>query len=241
MTLGVLQTMGFSDFSVRLSFRDWTSDKYLGDAENWKIAQASLEKVCRAMDLPSLEIVEGEAAFYGPKADFVVKDCLGRRWQLGTVQLDYNLPSPERFNLEYVGADGKPHTPVMIHRAPLGSFERFCGILIEHFAAAFPLWLAPEQIRVLTVSEKFGDYGNAVLKKLQSAGLRASLDNRSEKIGAKIREGRLDLVPYLAVVGGKEAESQSVALRSRKEGELGEVNVDAVVEKLSEEVRMRTL
>jgi threonyl-tRNA synthetase len=129
----------------------------------------------------------------------------------------------------------------MIHRAPLGSFERFCGILIEHFAAAFPLWLAPEQIRVLTVSEKFGDYGNTVLQKLQSAGLRASLDNRSEKIGAKIREGRLDLVPYLAVVGGKEEETQSVALRSRKEGELGEVLLDAVVEKLAEEVRMRVL
>jgi threonyl-tRNA synthetase len=241
MTLHVLKTMGFNDFEVRLSFRDWTSDKYVGNPENWKIAQSALEKVCKEMDLPSLEIVEGEAAFYGPKADFVVKDCLGRRWQLGTVQLDYNLPSPERFNLEYTGADNKPHMPVMIHRAPLGSFERFCGILIEHFAAAFPLWLAPEQIRILTVSEKFGEYGNAVLQKLQAVGLRASLDNRSEKIGAKIREGRLDLVPYLAVVGGKEEENQSVALRSRKEGELGAVNVDAVVEKLSEEVKMRSL
>jgi threonyl-tRNA synthetase len=245
MTLNVLQTMGFSDFSVRLSFRDWTSDKYVGSHENWKIAQASLEKVCKEMfeegRLPNLDIVEGEAAFYGPKADFVVKDCLGRRWQLGTVQLDYSLPSPERFNLEYTGADNKPHTPVMIHRAPLGSFERFFGILIEHFAAAFPLWLAPEQIRILTVSEKFGDYGEAVLQRLQASGLRATLDNRSEKIGAKIREGRLDLVPYLAVVGAKEAESDTVALRSRKEGELGEVSVDAVVEKLADEVKMRAL
>ena len=257
MTLNVLQTLGFNDFSVRLSFRDAVSatssgqnaaeksDKYVGSHENWKIAQASLEKVCKTMlaegKLPSLEIVEGEAAFYGPKADFVVKDCLGRRWQLGTVQLDYNLPSPERFGLEYTGADNKPHTPVMIHRAPLGSFERFCGILIEHFAAAFPLWLAPEQIRVLTVSEKFGDYGDAVLKKLQSSGLRASLDNRGEKIGAKIREGRLDLVPYLAVVGAKEAENGSVALRGRKVGELGEVSVEVVVEKLVGEVRMRAL
>ena len=241
MTLTVLQTMGFSDFEVRLSFRDWTSDKYVGKPENWKIAQSALEKVCKGMNLPSLEIVEGEAAFYGPKADFVVKDCLGRRWQLGTVQLDYNLPSPERFNLEYTGADNKPHTPVMIHRAPLGSFERFCGILIEHFAAAFPLWLAPEQIRILTVSEKFGDYGDSVLRQLQASGLRVSLDNRSEKIGAKIREGRLDLVPYLAVVGAKEAENGSVALRSRKEGELGEVNVDVVVEKLAEEVKIRAL
>jgi threonyl-tRNA synthetase len=187
MTLMILKTLGFEDFQVRLSFRDWTSDKYVGNPENWKVAQTALEKVCKEMQLPDLEIVEGEAAFYGPKADFVVKDCLGRRWQLGTVQLDYNLPSPERFNLEYTGSDNKPHTPVMIHRAPLGSFERFCGILIEHFAAAFPLWLAPEQIRILTVSEKFGEYGGAVLEKMQSAGLRVSLDNRSEKIGAKAR------------------------------------------------------
>jgi threonyl-tRNA synthetase len=155
--------------------------------------------------------------------------------------LDYNLPSPERFNLEYTGSDNKPHTPVMIHRAPLGSFERFCGILIEHFAAAFPLWLAPEQIRILTVSEKFGEYGSAVLEKMRSAGLRVSLDNRSEKIGAKIREGRLDLVPYLAVVGGKEAENGSVALRSRKDGELGEVDVEEVVKRLCKEVKTKTL
>jgi threonyl-tRNA synthetase len=193
------------------------------------------------MDLPNLDIVECEAAFYGPKADFVVKDCLGRRWQLGTVQLDYSLPSPERFNLEYTGADNKPHTPVMIHRAPLGSFERFVGILIEHFAAAFPLWLAPEQIRILTVSEKFGDYGTAVLQRLHASGLRATLDNRGEKIGAKIREGRLDLVPYLAVVGERERAGNCVAVRSRKEGELGEVSVDGVVEKLVGEVIMRVL
>ena len=186
-----------------------------------------------------LDIVEGKATFYGPKADFVVEDCLGRRWQLGTVQLDYNLPG--RFDLEYVGSDNKPHTPVMIHRAPLGSFERFCGILIEHFAAAFPLWLAPEQIRILTVSEKFDDYAKIVEQKLRDAGFRVSCDLRNEKIGAKIREGRLDLVPYLAVVGAKETENNSVALRSRKDGELGEVNVDDVVEKLNEEVRMRAL
>jgi threonyl-tRNA synthetase len=250
MTLTVLKTMGFNDFSVRLSFRDWTSDKYVGNPENWKIAQASLEKVCREMfesstslsvPQPTLEIVEGEAAFYGPKADFVVKDCLGRKWQLGTVQLDYNLPSPERFNLEYTGADNKPHTPVMIHRAPLGSFERFCGILIEHFAAAFPLWLAPEQIRILTIGEKFDTYANEVLQKLQAAGLRASVDLRNEKIGAKIRDGRLDLVPYLAVVGERESNAGTCGVRSRKEGELGEIAVDALIEKLTREIRERSL
>jgi threonyl-tRNA synthetase len=241
MTLMILKTMGFNDFSVRLSFRDWVSDKYVGKPENWKIAQTSLEKVCREMELPSLEIVEGEAAFYGPKADFVVKDCLGRKWQLGTVQLDYNLPSPERFNLEYTGADNEKHTPVMIHRAPLGSFERFCGILIEHFAAAFPLWLAPEQIRILTVSEKCDEYAKSVEQKLLAKGIRVQTDLRNEKIGAKIREGRLALVPYLAVVGGKEEESQTVALRSRKDGELGATAVDAVIEKLTEEVKIRAL
>jgi threonyl-tRNA synthetase len=241
MTLTVLKTMGFNDFEVRLSFRDWVSDKYVGKPENWKVAQAGLEKVCREMNLPSLEIVEGEAAFYGPKADFVVRDCLGRKWQLGTVQLDYNLPSPERFNLEYTGSDNKPHTPVMIHRAPLGSFERFCGILIEHFAAAFPLWLAPEQLRILTVSEKFNDYAQSLEQQFLAQNIRVTTDLRNEKIGAKIREGRLALVPYLAVVGAKEEESNTVALRSRKDGELGEINVGEVVEKLIEEIRTRTL
>ncbi len=241
MTLLVLKTLGFEDFQVRLSFRDWDSDKYVGNPENWKKAQAALENVCKEMDLPSLEIVEGEAAFYGPKADFIVRDCLGRKWQLGTVQLDYNLPSPERFNLEYIGPDNKPHTPVMIHRAPLGSFERFCGILIEHFAAAFPLWLAPEQIRVLTVSEKVEDYAKSLEQRLRDAGLRTSCDLRPEKIGAKIRDGRNDLVPYLAVVGVKEAESRTVALRSRKDGELGELPLEEVIRRLTEEVTTKAL
>ncbi|MGL4593230.1 MAG: threonine--tRNA ligase [Thermoguttaceae bacterium] len=241
MTLAVLKTMGFNDFEVRLSFRDWTSDKYVGNPENWKKAQEALESVCKKMNLPSLEIVEGEAAFYGPKADFVVKDCLGRRWQLGTVQLDYNLPSQDRFGLEYVGADNQPHTPVMIHRAPLGSFERFCGILIEHFAAAFPTWLAPEQVRILTISEKFEDYAKKIESNLRSHGIRVTSDLRNEKIGAKIRAGRLDLVPYLAVVGAQEEEAGTVALRSRKEGELGPVSVSDLIARIETEVKERRL
>ena len=241
MTQMVLKTMGFTDYKVRLSFRDWVSDKYVGNPENWKKAQVALENVCRNMNLPSLEIVEGEAAFYGPKADFIVKDCLGRQWQLGTVQLDYNLPSAERFDLEYIGADNKPHKPVMIHRAPFGSFERFTGILIEHFAAAFPLWLAPEQVRVLTVSQKFDDYAKSVVQRLLDAGIRATGDYDAEKIGAKIRNGRLDLVPYLCVVGAKEEENNSVALRSRKEGELGEVPIDELIRRLDEEVKTKAL
>ncbi len=241
MTLMIFRTMGFNDYEVRLSFRDWVSDKYVGDPEHWKKAQAALEKVCREMNLPSLEIVEGEAAFYGPKADFMVRDCLGRKWQLGTVQLDYNLPSAERFNLEYVGADNKPHRPVMIHRAPFGSFERFTGILIEHFAAAFPLWLSPMQVRVLTVSQKFDAYAKKVLETLRLAGIRASMDLRPEKIGAKIRDARYDLIPYLCVVGAKEEEEGSVAVRSREEGELGAFPLDVFLKRLKDEIITKKL
>ncbi len=241
MTQLVLKTMGFTDYEVRLSFRDWVSNKYVGDPENWKKAQAALEKVCHDMDLPKLDIVEGEAAFYGPKADFIVRDCLGRKWQLGTVQLDYNLPSPTRFNLKYVGADNQLHQPVMIHRAPFGSFERFTGILIEHFAAAFPLWLSPEQVRVMTVSEKFDDYAKKVEKTLFDAGLRVSCDLRPEKIGAKIREARLDLIPYMCVVGGKEEEEGTVSVRSRKDGELGAIPVGEFIAKLKAEIEAKTL
>ena len=241
MTLMVLRTMGFNDYEVRLSFRDWVSDKYVGSPETWRKAQEALERVCRNMNLPALEIVEGGAAFYGPKADFIVRDCLGRKWQLGTVQLDYNLPCPDRFNLEYIGADNKPHQPVMIHRAPFGSFERFTGILIEHFAAAFPLWLSPEQVRVMTVSQKFDEYAQKVEKQLKEVGLRVTTDLRAEKIGAKIRDARNDLVPYLCVVGSKEEEEGTVAVRSRKEGELGTFPVQDFIAKVKEEIRTRQL
>ncbi len=241
MTQLVLKTMGFTDYEVRLSFRDWVSDKYVGDPENWKKAQNALEKVCRDMNLPKLDIVEGEAAFYGPKADFIVRDCLGRKWQLGTVQLDYNLPSPSRFDLKYIGADNQPHQPVMIHRAPFGSFERFTGILIEHFAAAFPLWLSPEQVRVMTVSEKFNEYAKQVEKALLDADLRVTTDLRPEKIGAKIFSARGDLVPYICVVGAKEAESGTVAVRSRKDGELGAMPIAEFTQKLKDEIAAKTL
>ncbi|MDD3588407.1 MAG: threonine--tRNA ligase, partial [Thermoguttaceae bacterium] len=241
MTLMVLRTMGFNDYEVRLSFRDWESDKYVGDPENWRKAQAALERVCHSMNLPSLEIVEGEAAFYGPKADFIVRDCLGRRWQLGTVQLDYNLPCPDRFNLTYVGEDNKPHQPVMIHRAPFGSFERFTGILIEHFAAAFPLWLSPEQVRITTVSQKFDEYAKKVEQELKAAGLRVTSDLRPEKIGAKIRDGRLDLVPYLCVVGAKEEEDGTLAVRHRKQGELGTMSIADFIARMKTEIAEKAL
>ena len=241
MTKLVLSTVGLDDYRVRLGFRDPASDKYVGSAETWQRAEAALEDVCREMNLPSLEIERGEAAFYGPKADFVVADCIGREWQLGTVQLDYNLPSAERFDLEYIGPDNTPHRPVMIHRAPFGSLERFTGMLIEHFAAAFPLWLAPEQVRVLVVSQKFEEYARHVEQSLADAGLRVSGDYRPEKIGAKIRDAQLELVPYMLVVGGREVENQTVSVRDRREGDLGAMTLDTVLTKLRDEIADKTV
>jgi threonyl-tRNA synthetase len=241
MTQSVLAALGMSDYRVRLGFRDPKSDKYVGSDETWRRAEAVLEAVCRDLDLPHLDIERGEAAFYGPKADFVVSDCLGREWQLGTVQLDYNLPGAERFALEYIGADNQPHRPVMIHRAPLGSLERFVGVLIEHFAGAFPLWLAPEQVRVLTVSEKSEAYGREIEQRLRSAGLRATGDFRAEKLGSKIRDAQLELVPYMFVVGPRDAEQGTVSVRDRIEGDLGAMASGAALAKLKAEVAAKAV
>lgn len=236
MTRHVLKTLGLDDYRVRLGFRDPSSDKYVGSIDAWQKAERALEAVCREMDLPRLDIEPGEAAFYGPKADFVVTDALGREWQLGTVQLDYQLPSAERFGLEYVGADNAPHRPVMIHRAPLGSLERFIGVLIEHYAGAFPLWLAPEQVRVLSVSEKFEEYARQVERQMRAAGLRVTGDYRAEKIGSKIRDAQLKLVPYMLIIGGREQEQQAVAIRDRLEGDIGSVPIEEAVEKFRLEI-----
>jgi threonyl-tRNA synthetase len=239
MTQSVLAALGMNDYRVRLGFRDPKSDKYVGSDETWNRAEAALEAVCRTLDLPNLDIERGEAAFYGPKADFVVSDCLGREWQLGTVQLDYNLPSAERFGLEYIGADNQPHQPVMIHRAPLGSLERFVGVLIEHFAGAFPLWLAPEQVRVLTVSEKSETYGREIEQKLRAAGVRTSGDFRAEKLGSKIRDAQLELIPYMFVVGPRDAEQGTVSVRDRIDGDLGALTFEAALAKLKDEIAAR--
>ena len=241
MTQFVLDCLGLENYRVRLGFRDPASDKYVGDAANWEHAQQALVEVCQRVWGSTRTVEPGEAAFYGPKADFVVKDCIGREWQLGTVQLDYNLPSEERFDLEYIGADNRPHRPAMIHRAPLGSLERFVGVLIEHFAGAFPLWLAPEQVRVLVVSQKFEEYGRQVERQLQEAGLRVTGDYRPEKIGAKIRDAQLELIPYMFVVGGREMENGEVSVRDRIAGDLGGMSVAAAIEKLSQEVADRTV
>ncbi|WP_145086719.1 threonine--tRNA ligase [Aureliella helgolandensis] len=238
LTRFVLESVGLSDYRVQLSLRDPKSDKYVGSDENWNKAEAALRRVLEESGL-EFSAAEGEAAFYGPKADFMVRDCIGRQWQLGTVQLDYNLP--ERFKLEYVGSDNGVHRPVMIHRAPFGSLERFVGMLIEHFAGAFPMWLAPEQVRLCPLSEKTNDYALELERKMTAAGLRVTTDVRGAKVQAKIRDAQLELIPYMAVVGPKEAEAGAIALRDRIDGDLGAMPFDAALEKLLEEVRNRTI
>jgi len=239
LTQHVLASLGLTDYRVRLSRSDPADPKYQGaEGETWRKAEADIRAVLDEMALPYDEAV-GEAAFYGPKADFVVRDCIGRQWQLGTVQLDYVLP--ERFGLHYTGADNLPHRPVMIHRAPFGSMERFMGILIEHFAGAFPLWLAPEQVRVLPISDKFLDYARHVVATLQSFGFRVALDGRPEKIGAKIRDAQLEKVPVMLVVGGKEVETGTVSYRDRIDGDRGALPLNEAVQRLKAEVDARTI
>jgi threonyl-tRNA synthetase len=238
LVLFIFRTLGLSDYRVRLGFRDPASSKYVGEAEDWNTAQTALEAIVKTLGM-NYSVEPGEAAFYGPKIDFVVQDCIGREWQLGTVQLDYNLP--KRFELEYTGADNKPHRPIMIHRAPFGSMERFMGILIEHFAGAFPTWLAPEQVRVLTVSEKFREYAEKVEHQLKAKGLRVNGDYRSDKIGAKIREAQLEKIPYMLVVGEKEQSAGTVAVRSRSDGDRGVKRIAEFIECIEREVRERSL
>lgn len=238
LTRFVLESVGLEDYRVQLSLRDPKSDKYVGSEENWQKAEAALRRVLEESGLPFTS-AEGEAAFYGPKADFMVRDCIGRQWQLGTVQLDYNLP--ERFQLEYTGADNKAHRPVMIHRAPFGSMERFVGMLTEHFAGAFPMWLAPEQIRICPLSEKSNDYALDLERRFTDAGFRVTTDLRGAKVQAKIRDAQLELIPYMAVIGPREADSQTIALRDRIAGELGTKPVDEVFALLAEEVASRRI
>jgi threonyl-tRNA synthetase len=233
LTQFVLSTLGLTDYRVRLSKHDPDDPKYKGAAgDTWRQAEADIRAVLDEMKLP-YEEASGEAAFYGPKADFIIRDCIGRQWQLGTVQLDYVLP--ERFGLEYKGPDNHPHRPVMIHRAPFGSMERFMGILIEHFAGAFPLWLAPEQVRVLPISDKVSGYGEEVLAALQEAGIRASYDQRPEKIGAKIRDAQLEKIPVMLVIGAKEAETRTVAFRDRVDGDLGTLSLAEAIARVRQE------
>ena len=234
----VLTTLGMSDYRVRVGLRDPDSNKYTGTAENWDKAEAACREAAKTLGVPFTE-EPGEAAFYGPKIDFVIKDVIGREWQLGTVQVDYNLPV--RFDLSYIGPDNQPHRPVMIHRAPFGSMERFCGVLIEHFGGDFPAWLAPEQARIVPISDKVIDYARDLLAQFKAAGIRASVDEHSDKLGAKVRRAEIDKVPYTLVIGAKEAEAASVSVRSRARGDEGVKPAAAFLESLVTEIRTRAL
>jgi threonyl-tRNA synthetase len=234
----VLTTLGMDNYRVRVGLRDPDSTKFTGDAAQWDKAEAACRAAAATLGVPFSE-EPGEAAFYGPKIDFVVKDVIGREWQLGTVQVDYVLPV--RFDLTYIGADNAKHRPVMIHRAPFGSMERFTGVLIEHFAGHFPVWLVPEQVRILTISEKSEVFANEALAQLKAAGLRVTLDNSPEKVGAKIRNAQLQRIPYMLVIGEKEAAIQSVSVRHAKKGDLGVKPLADFLPEITREVAERSL
>jgi threonyl-tRNA synthetase len=234
----VLNTLGMTDYRVRVGLRDPDGSKFTGNPAQWDRAEDACREAAKTLGVPFTE-EPGEAAFYGPKIDFVIKDVIGREWQLGTVQVDYVLPV--RFDLNYVGADNKPHRPVMIHRAPFGSMERFTGVLIEHFAGHFPTWLAPEQVRVVTVSEKSDTFAADVHTQLLAAGLRVTWDDGAEKVGAKIRSAQLDKVPYMLVIGEKEAANGGVSVRHAKLGDLGVRTIAEFITDVTAEVRERRL
>ena len=234
LVLYIFKTLNFEDFIAQVSLRDPEKpEKYIGSDENWDKAEKSIKEVAEEKGLETV-VEYGEAAFYGPKLDFMVRDAIGRTWQLGTVQIDYNLP--ERFELEYVGSDNAKHRPVMIHRAPFGSMERFVAILIEHCAGKFPLWLTPEQARILALSDKYNDYAENVSKVLENSDIRALVDSRSEKVGRKIRDAELEKIPYMLIVGENEKSEGTVSVRKQGEGDIGTMSIEAFAEHVSSEI-----
>lgn len=236
IVLYIFKTLDFKKFTAQISLRDpEDSSKYIGSDENWEKAEAAIQEAVAEKGLNTV-IEYGEAAFYGPKLDFMVEDALGREWQLGTIQVDYNLP--ERFELEYIGADNQKHRPVMIHRAPFGSMERFVAVLLEHCAGEFPLWLSSEQYAILPISENFNEYAEKVSKVLNNSDIRGFIDNRNEKIGKKIREAEIGKTPFMLIVGEKEMETNTISVRQRGEGDLGAMPIDdfiQIINKLVEE------
>ena len=234
----VLTTLGMTNYLVRVGLRDPDDSNFTGDPAKWDLAEDACRAAAATLGVPFTEEA-GEAAFYGPKIDFVVKDVIGRDWQLGTVQVDYVLP--ERFDLSYVGSDNSAHRPVMIHRAPFGSLERFTGLLIEHFEGKFPTWLSPEQVRVLPISDKFIDAAEEAATKLAEAGVRVTVDRSSDKVGAKIRNTRLERVPYMLVLGAKEVEEGTVSVRHRDKEDLGTKPLDQFIAEITTEIRERSL
>jgi threonine--tRNA ligase len=234
----IFKALKFDNFEAQISLRDPNNkEKYIGSDENWHLAEQAIIEACAEKGLKARTEL-GEAAFYGPKLDFMVKDAIGRRWQLGTIQVDYNLP--ERFQLEYTGADNQKHRPVMIHRAPFGSMERFVAVLLEHTAGRFPLWLAPDQVVVLPVSEKSNDYAFEVAKQLNALDIRATVDDRNEKIGKKIRDNELKRIPYMLIVGEQEAENGEVSVRKQGEGDKGKMKIATFAESLAKEIEEMT-
>lgn len=228
IVLYIFKTLKFDNFTAQISLRDPANkEKYIGDDDVWEKAEKAIVEASAERGLKTISEI-GEAAFYGPKLDFMVKDAIGRKWQLGTIQVDYNLP--ERFQLEYTGADNKKHRPIMIHRAPFGSMERFVAVLIEHTAGKFPLWLTPEQFIILPISEKYEDYARQVLAKLESMDLRGSIDNRNEKTGKKIRDAEIAKIPFMLIVGEKEEASNMVSVRKHTEGDLGSMETENFAE-----------
>jgi threonyl-tRNA synthetase len=223
IVLYIFRTLKFDKYTAQVSLRDPNNrEKYIGSDENWDKAESAIIEAARNKGLNTI-VEYGEAAFYGPKLDFMVKDALGRSWQLGTIQVDYNLP--ERFDLTYKGSDDKMHRPIMIHRAPFGSMERFVAVLLEHTAGKFPLWLSPDQVVVLPISEKYNDYAAEVARELNMGDVRAQVDDRNEKIGRKIRDNELKRIPYLLIVGEKEAAERSVSVRAQGEGDKGQMSI----------------
>ncbi len=230
LTMLVIKKLGFENFTAQISLRDPDNkEKYIGSEENWNKAEQAIIDATREVDFQTTTAY-GEAAFYGPKLDFMVKDALGRSWQLGTIQVDYNLP--ERFQLEYIGSDNAKHRPVMIHRAPFGSMERFIGVLTEHCAGKFPLWLTPDQFAILPVSDKYLDYAQKIYTQLNSAGFRGEIDDRVESIGKKIRDSELKKIPYMLIIGEKEVEAQNVSVRKQGSGDQGSESLQAFMDHL---------
>lgn len=234
----IFRALKFDKFEAQISLRDKVNrDKYIGSEENWEHAEQAIIEACKEKGLEA-RVEYGEAAFYGPKLDFMVKDAIGRRWQLGTIQVDYNLP--ERFQLEYTGADNQKHRPVMIHRAPFGSMERFVAVLIEHTAGHFPLWLTPDQVVVLPISDKYNDYANEICRQLNDSDVRATVDDRSEKIGRKIRDNEMKHIPYLLIVGENEVNEGTVSIRKQGEGDQGSMKIADFAKKINDEVAEMT-
>ena len=226
--------LGFKDFTAQISLRDpENKTKYIGSDEVWEKSEQAILEAVKGRNLKTTTAI-GEAAFYGPKLDFMVKDALGRQWQLGTVQVDYNLP--ERFDLTYNGDDNQKHRPVMIHRAPFGSMERFVGLLIEHTAGEFPLWLAPLQAIILPISDKYINYAENIWKILENSEIRTSIDNSNEKIGKKIRDAEIKKIPFMLIVGEKEENDQLVSVRKHKEGDLGQLKAEDFIKMIQESI-----